>query len=53
MLESQPADKRGRLQDQFEMLLNNVRNNLDTSNRDRFNQQMQVFRLRVRSFIAV
>lgn len=53
MINSQPPEKQEKLREQFDLLMRNVRNNLETSNRDRFAQQMQLFRLKVRSFIAV
>mmetsp|Transcript_464 Transcript_464/g.1301 ORF Transcript_464/g.1301 Transcript_464/m.1301 type:complete len:89 (+) Transcript_464:3-269(+) len=53
LLGSQPAEQRAKLEAEFTSLESAVRHNLDAGSRDKFVQRMNVFRQRVRTFIAV
>lgn len=52
LLASQPPDRQERLADSFAKLMGDVQPTLEARNRDRFTQNLTIFRQEVRAFIV-
>lgn len=53
LLLSQPPDRREKLQQAFQKLMQNVQPNLEPRNRETFTQNLAAFRYEIRQFILL